>query len=260
MLRIPGGESKPGRWLQGLLACALLQAAALLALSSPASAGVRNGVDVPGESPGSPVGEPRVIVAPPVGATVINFDDLTAPCLFLDSSGPLTSHYSNLGVNFSGPAAGSGGVVLNECGGFGVTGQSSPNFLAFNTLALGSLPGAGSPIGPETISFVAPVDSVQINVGSADAGTVTLTCFVGAVLAGTTTVSATGSLSTLSLHGHRITNCTLAFTGTALVADDLAFVASPSDIPALNGWGLFVLALMVAAFGAHRLTARAGLP
>jgi hypothetical protein len=237
-----------------------LQAAALLALSSPASAGVRNGVDVPGEPTRSPVGEPRALVAPPVGATVINFDDLTAPCLFIDSSGPLTSHYSNLGVNFSGPAAGSGGVVLNECGSFGVTGQSSPNFLAFNTLSLGSLPGAGSPIGPETISFVNPVDSVQINVGSADAETVTLTCFAGAALAGTTTVSATGSLSTLSLEGHRITNCTLAFTGTALVADDLAFVASPAEVPTLTGWGLLAFALMVAAFGAHRLTARARLP
>lgn len=222
-----------------------------LALSTPAFGGIVNGVLVPGPSPSAPAAGLGIVVAPPTGATVINFNEVTAPCLFIESPGPLTSQYSSLGVNFSGPAPGSGGAILNECSNFGVTGHSAPNFLAFNTTAF--LPSGGVPEGPETIAFTSPVSSVQINAGHADAGTITLACFSGASPAGTFSVLGTPALTTLSVVAPGITSCTLSFTGRALVADDLAFVVSSSEIPTMTEWGLLVLSVLLALFGVLRL-------
>lgn len=229
----------------------------ILSLCAYASADIRNGVLVSGVSPSAPAPGLEVIIPPPAGATVINFDDLTAPCAFVDSTGPLTSRYSSLGVNFSGPAPESGGAILNQCSSFGVTGQSEPNFLAFNTQA--TLPGGGSPIGPETISFDVPVSSVQINVGSTDAGTITLACFAGSTPAGVSTVTGEAALATVVVNGPGITRCTLTFSGSALVADDLAFLIDPAGIPTLTEWGLLALAVLIAAFGVFRLASRARL-
>ena len=223
----------------------------ILALSTPVFGDIVKGVLVPSVSTSAPAAEPGAIIAPPAGATVINFDDLTAPCLFVDSPGPLTSHYSSLGVNFSGPAQGSGGFILNECSNFGVTGHSAPNFLAFNTEI--RLPNGGIPAGPETIVFADSVASVQINVGQTDAGTITLACFTGSSPAGTSTVIGKASLTTLSVSGPGITSCTLSFSGTALVADDLAFVVTSAEIPTMTEWGLLAFSVMLAVFGVLRL-------
>lgn len=223
----------------------------ILALSTPAFGDIVNGVLVPGASTSASAAEPDAIIAPPAGATVINFDDLTAPCAFVDSPGPLTSHYSSLGVNFSGPAQGSGGFILNECGNFSVTGHSVPNFLAFNTGA--GLANGGIPAGPETIVFASSVALVQINVGHTDAGTITLACFRGSSPTGTSTVIGQASLTTLSVSGPGITSCTLSFSGTVLVADDLAFVVASTEIPTMTEWGLLGLSVMLAVFGVLRL-------
>ena len=228
-----------------------------LSLCAYAPADIRNGVLVSGASPNAPAPGAGVIIPPPAGATVINFDDLTAPCIFVDSTGPLTTRYSGLGVNFSGPAPGSGGAILNQCGNFSVTGQSAPNFLAFNPLAM--LPGGGRPRGPETISFDVPVTLVQVNVGSADAGPITLECFAGSTSVGVSTATGEMALTTLLVNGAGITHCTLTFSGFALVADDLAFFAAPEEIPALTEWGLLALAVLIAAFGVFRLASRARL-
>jgi hypothetical protein len=53
--------------------------------------------------------------------TTLTFDDVTAPCGFALTV-PLTTEYASQGVTFAGPAAGSGGAVLNSCANFGVTG------------------------------------------------------------------------------------------------------------------------------------------
>ncbi|MFL6244390.1 MAG: IPTL-CTERM sorting domain-containing protein [Thermoanaerobaculia bacterium] len=193
-----------------------------------------------------------VIAPPPNGATVINFDDAPAPCFFLNSTGPLTNKYAAQGVKFSG-AGPNGGVVLDECGSFGVTGHSSPNFLAFNVTALN--PDGGIPSGPEFLTFSQPVELVQMNVGHALAGLITLQCSGANGVIGVSTLTGTSALSTISVQGGAITSCVLSFTGTVLVVDDLAFAAYVPPVPTLSE--LALLALVLAMIGAGVLTLRA---
>src|SRR4051794_932453 len=118
-------------------------------------------------------GAAAIVPATAVAATqTINFDDFTAPAGF-ETATPLTTRYQPEGVTFSGPAPGKGGAVVNEGGGFGVTGNSPPNFLAFNTGTYA--------VGPETITFASPATSGSINVGSSSAGSITLTAFDGTI-------------------------------------------------------------------------------
>ena len=100
-------------------------------------------------------------------ATVIDFDDITAPSEFADQS-PLAEEYAGLGVHFSGS-----GEVLNSSSGFGVELSlpfSSPNFLAFNTSA-NALP-------PETISFDYDINSFSLDFAGS-IGLITLTAYNG---------------------------------------------------------------------------------
>lgn len=92
----------------------------------------------------------------------INFDDVTAPALVMDTVA-LTTEYVDQGVIFSGPWAGSGGAVLLPTGVY-VTGYSAPNILLFNCLAYYS-DGHGAE-GPERIDFVEPATRVSVRVGS----------------------------------------------------------------------------------------------
>jgi hypothetical protein len=92
--------------------------------------------------------------------TTITFDTdasgapLSAPCLFVQTA-PLTDLYASLGVHFSGPSAGTGGAILNDCGNFPITPRSGTNFLAFN-------PVASYGDDPETLSFDVPQRTVTI--------------------------------------------------------------------------------------------------
>ena len=93
---------------------------------------------------------------------------------------PLTEAYAPMGVHFSGPSAGSGGVILSDPPnyspyggpdqfGFGVLPHSGNNVLAFNGNAgvgftapwFGFVP-TGTASGPETITFDDPQSSVSI--------------------------------------------------------------------------------------------------
>lgn len=88
-----------------------------------------------------------------------NFLDFSQPCWFGDAIPAAKTSYKHLGFSFKG-----NGAVLNECGGFTVTGYSSPDFLAFNcdsTLANGKVPSL-----PEKIVFNPPVSSVSFRIGS----------------------------------------------------------------------------------------------
>ncbi|MHC4705643.1 MAG: hypothetical protein ACYS8I_00970 [Planctomycetota bacterium] len=89
-------------------------------------------------------------VACPPGATVIDFDDVLAPCAFVDTV-RLTEQYAPLGVHFSGPGGNDGGAILDTCGNFGVSPVSGSNFLAFNRGSM--LSDGGIPSDPETIIF-----------------------------------------------------------------------------------------------------------
>jgi hypothetical protein len=84
------------------------------------------------------------------GTTVINFDDVSASCVFVQTI-HLSEQYFSLGVHFQGPGGNDGGAILNQCGNFGVPAASGVNFLAFNRNAL--LSDGGVPKDPETILF-----------------------------------------------------------------------------------------------------------
>ena len=152
----------------------------------------------------------------------IDFDDGTQPCNF-DQTIALTTEYSALGVIFSGPGGNDGGAILDECGNFGVSGYSAPNFLAFNTGA--NLSNGGIPRGPETLTFSVTVDTVAINAGADSAGTITLECFdAGAASVGSQSISGASALQPLSVTASgQIAYCRLSFTGSVAVFDDLTY-------------------------------------
>jgi len=109
---------------------------------------------------------------------------------------------------------------------FGVTGHSSPNFLAFNGSVL--LMDGGTPVGPETMVFTIPADDVTIScgVGFGDTGTATLECFdAGNGSLGSDVINVTDVLQPLQVTSSGIASCVLSYTTTSdvLVCDDLAF-------------------------------------
>lgn len=92
-------------------------------------------------------------------ANAPNSLDFSPPCWFAHAIPAAKEPYKHLGFSFKG-----NGAVLNECGGFGVTGYSPPNFLAFNCNSLtanGKVPSL-----PEKITFKPPVRSVSFRIGS----------------------------------------------------------------------------------------------
>jgi len=167
------------------------------------------------------------VLAVPAGSSAatrtINFDDMTAPTLFMDTQ-PLSDEYASLGVTFAGPSPGSGGAVLNGSS-FAVTGESTPNILAFNSTA--SYPGGGTPIGPETITFATPIHSASIKGGQTGGGTLTLKAFDGTTQVFSDTGPSTSDLKTLVVSAPRITSLRLEFTGSATVWDDLTWGTAP---------------------------------
>ena len=151
----------------------------------------------------------------------IDFDDSVEPCVF-GSTTALRTKYAALGVNFDGPALLDGGAILDECGNFGVTGQSSPNFLAFNTSAV--LSNGGIPRGPETIRFDSEVSWVEILAGQSLAGTITMEGFdVGGSSLGSTSITGASALAPLTLRTVGIRRVVISFTGPLLVLDDLSW-------------------------------------
>jgi hypothetical protein len=152
----------------------------------------------------------------------IDFDDGPKPCTFAETIA-LTTEYSALGVVFSGPGGNDGGAILDECGNFGVTGHSPPNFLAFNTDA--NLSSGGIPRGPETLTFSVTVDTVAINGGGDLAGTITLECFdSGAASVGSQSIAGASALQPLSVTAAgQIAYCVLSFSGSIAVFDDLTY-------------------------------------
>jgi hypothetical protein len=100
---------------------------------------------------------PVAVTSP--GATVIDFDDVSAPCTFVDTV-RLTELYASLGVHFLGPGGKDGGAIVNKCGNFGVSPVSGDNFLAFNRTS--NLSDGGTPKDPETIVFDSLMAEVSI--------------------------------------------------------------------------------------------------
>ena len=161
--------------------------------------------------------------------TTIDFDNLTPGCNFIGENA-LSTEYLAQGVEFQGPGGLDGGAVLDECGNFGVSGHSSPNFLAFNTGS--GLASGGTPAGPETLLFTPAATYVSFLGGSASAGTVTATAYDASGIQVDQDVIATGStLSLFELNG-AIAEVVISFSGSVLVVDDLYFEANanPNDM------------------------------
>ncbi len=134
---------------------------ALLFSSSVAEAGIVEGVVCPGAIPLEP--PPVVEVDRALTHVSIEFDDMAAPCVFAETD-PLRDEYLGLGVSFSGPGPADGLAVLDECGNFGISGHSSPNFLAANCGSV--MLNGGTPWGPETLTFTETIVSCSALVGS----------------------------------------------------------------------------------------------
>ena len=200
-----------------------------LSLVSPMSARTVNAITSYG-APYMQVAPDSVITPPPEGATVIDFDANSEPCQFAFTMA-LGEEFAGLGVHFAGPNSNDGGGILDECGGFSVTGHSSPNFLAFN-ISSGGFSGGGNAVGPETISFDFPVTHVQANVGQDTSGTIVLEAYdSGAVLVDSASIGGSGALATLVLQAPDIRSVVVTFSGTLMVLDDLAFTAAPAPVP-----------------------------
>src|ERR1041385_3186721 len=193
-------------------------------------------------------------------AVSINFDGFTAPCTFdqtvalttqysrpgvrfsgpgashgggegtapgnVDQTVALTTQYSSQGVRFSGPGAYNGGGVLNECGNFGVSGYSAPNFLAFNNGA--HFINGGTPVGPELILFTtATYDHVQINVACVAGGQARLQAFdSNKQVIATSIINLSSTLATVSVddpNGRASIKAVKLMTNQSVwVADDLS--------------------------------------
>jgi len=93
----------------------------------------------------------------------LNFDDMT-PCLFSETVPIPPTFYKHFGFTIKGPNEKSGGAVLDECSGIGITGHSPPNFLAFDCGAV--LSTGGVPFLPEKIIFKHSVRGVSLKIGS----------------------------------------------------------------------------------------------
>ena len=189
----------------------------LVLMPGAAAAQVENGVQT-GATAGTPATEGFRASVP----GDIDFDDGTQHCEFA-SAVALTTEYSTFGVVFSGPGGNDGGAILDQCGGFTVTGFSPPNFLAFNVGS--SLLNGGIPRGPETLTFSQTVNTMTINGGHGSSGTITLECFNGAgAPVGSQTVTGTVALQPLTVTATgQIASCVLSFTGTVAVFDDLTY-------------------------------------
>lgn len=182
----------------------------------------------------------------------IEFDDDPAPGDFASTS-PLTLD-EHSGVIFSGPAPGQGGAILDESSGFGVSGHSSPNFLAFDRGTYA--------VGPETFDFFIPAATfwLEAAVRSGDTGQLTLECFdERGASRGSTSVAGTTTLQRLEIQAPGMDRCVFSFTSQTAVVDNLLYYpcdAQPGDgafpgieVPSLSGRGRLLLALALAAAG-----------
>jgi len=150
--------------------------------------------------------------------------DFDPPCFFSQTLPLQTYMHSNTNAYF---LLGNG-AVLDECSSFGVTGQSPPNFLAWNDTATnwdGSVPAL-----PALIYFpsVVPDFSVNLGAGGGTTGTVYLIAYdAGFNIVDYDSASISTNLQNLSVSATAIQSVVIAATYTGavhyMVADDLRF-------------------------------------
>jgi hypothetical protein len=168
------------------------------------------------------------LVTPPPGAIVVNFDDaFPEPGLFGNTTA-LRTRYSPVGVNFSGPGN-DGGAVLKEGNGFGISGFSPPNILAFNKAA--TMQGGGKPQFPQTLTFNRPIRYLQFNVGDSSGLTITAEAFDAQNNSlGSESVNPLAAMQTLVLEGRHIKKVVISGGGLLSIIDDVAFILDTTVI------------------------------
>ena len=220
-----------------------------VAINHTAFGDVVNGVKDGKAPPPVEVSPSRGITSPPSAATLINFDDVPAPCGFVLT----TALRYKSGVIFQGTPTGSknGGGILNACGDFGVSGYSPPNFLAFNGKA--RFGDRGIPKYPEILIFASPISSVQINAACRYGGQTFMLAFgpnskidANGIngdpqelkklkgLVGYDVITNSSQMQTLSVSGKGIRLVIITASGTSepvIVLDDLAFTPISEAAP-----------------------------
>ena len=148
-----------------------------------------------------------------------NFTNFDPPSAFADTL-PLKGFYISpkSKINFT---AGNGGV-LNSSSGFGVSGFSAPNFLAYNCGARNS--DGTTPALPLKATFSSLVSRVSMKVGHGSGGIVTLAGLnSGGGLIALASVNATSVLQTLQITRPSADIKKIVLTGPCLlVVDDIS--------------------------------------
>jgi len=211
----------------------------VLALASQTYAAIVDGVIGPPLTNGPSTGS---VIAEPAQVAVIDFDDVTAPCMFFETTA-LREQYSSFGVHFTGPAENDGGAIINMCGQFSVDARSGENFLAFNREAM--MENGGIPTDSEAIEFDQLMTYVSIYAAGGraeDAFTMDAYDALGNLI-DTDTVATQGwaELSVSSQTG--ISRIVLTQTGDrSFLYDDLSFEAIPEPATLLIlGFGALAL-------------------
>ena len=142
---------------------------------------------------------------------LVNFDGVFAPTSFAEQTRP-TSDYAPGSITFTNTTM----EVLNEGGGFGVAGHSSPNFLAWS-----ANPGANNSV---TMVFPVPVSgfSLKAAVGLTDTATVSAYDSSDALLY-STTVPLSATLTTVALPSSQVSRVVFTTAGTVGVIDDISY-------------------------------------
>jgi hypothetical protein len=99
------------------------------------------------------------VIPPPLTATVVNFDDLTANATCMPD-GPITTEYTAVGVTFSGFGLSGGGLIDAGCG-YGAPATSPPNIMGFASII--TMGNGGVEQSPETLDFYPPIVSLQFD-------------------------------------------------------------------------------------------------
>lgn len=224
--------------LRNLLTWAPAVGTAVILLAGAAGATPINGVEVPGAVP--PPGLSGGSSTQPAGCgAFINFDEAAQPCFFIDAN-PLRNEYLGFGVTFSNPNPNGldGGAILDECGNFGVTGHSSPNFLAINCSAGMMNGGFASP--PEYLDFPNTASFVGLRVGSGAGQGIELSMEaydVNQQLVDSDSVILTPAMQTLLVSGPGISRVVVGVMGPCIwVLDDLCFDSGATPVEA-STWG-----------------------
>ncbi len=164
-----------------------------------------------------------LLFSPGARASLITFDDLHAPALFIQGS-PLSEQYAALGVHFQGS-----GVVLNSHSNFeGVPSTDTrgrSNFLAFNG-NVGAAP-------PETVVFDNPVNFFRWDFAGT-VGNAQFTAYLGDALVGSSSITALfGVWNEMSLSATAFDRLVFSVSNTDphFVVDNLRYGMQMTPVP-----------------------------